>query len=73
MSLEQLEEKNTKLTGYDAYFEIVQSRKKLPQSLQESLTNAFDKIPALSFPEVPGGQGIIIIIMLSLKYLLLGI
>ncbi|XP_031125765.1 SNF1-related protein kinase regulatory subunit gamma-1-like [Ipomoea triloba] len=56
MSLEQLEEKNTKLTGYDAYFEIVQSRKKLPQSLQESLTNAFDKIPALSFPEVPGGQ-----------------
>ncbi|XP_019150750.1 PREDICTED: SNF1-related protein kinase regulatory subunit gamma-1-like [Ipomoea nil] len=59
MALEEVEEESTKLKGYDAYFEMVQSRKKLPQSLQESLTNAFAKIPVSSFPEVPGGQGVI--------------
>ncbi|KAJ8773768.1 hypothetical protein K2173_006418 [Erythroxylum novogranatense] len=40
----------------DAYFERIQSRKKLPQSLQETLTAAFARIPASSFPKVPGGK-----------------
>ncbi|KNA25535.1 hypothetical protein SOVF_003620 [Spinacia oleracea] len=44
--------------GYDAYFETVQiqSRKKLPISLQETLTSAFASIPVSSFPKVPGGK-----------------
>ncbi|KAK4481616.1 hypothetical protein RD792_012520 [Penstemon davidsonii] len=40
----------------DSYFEMVQSRKKLPHSLQESLTAAFQSIPVSSFPQVPGGK-----------------
>ncbi|KAK9116849.1 hypothetical protein Sjap_015796 [Stephania japonica] len=40
----------------DAYFETIQSRKKLPFSLQESLTMAFSEIPVSSFPDVPGGK-----------------
>ncbi|XP_057948706.1 SNF1-related protein kinase regulatory subunit gamma-1-like isoform X2 [Malania oleifera] len=40
----------------DAYFETVQSRKKVPFSIQESLTGAFARIPVSSFPEVPGGK-----------------
>ncbi|GAB2280309.1 SNF1- protein kinase regulatory subunit gamma-1-like [Dionaea muscipula] len=40
----------------DAYFETIQSRKKLPPILQESLTAAFAQIPASSFPGVPGGK-----------------
>ncbi|TQD80516.1 hypothetical protein C1H46_033932 [Malus baccata] len=46
----------SKLSSYDAYFETIQSRKKLPRSLQEVLTNAFAKIPVSSFPAVPGGK-----------------
>ncbi|CAN6675974.1 unnamed protein product [Malus baccata var. baccata] len=45
-----------KLSSYDAYFETIQSRKKLPRALQEVLTNAFTKIPVSSFPAVPGGK-----------------
>ncbi|KAJ7953767.1 SNF1-related protein kinase regulatory subunit gamma-1-like [Quillaja saponaria] len=45
-----------KLSSCDAYFETIQSRKKLPQSLQETLTDAFARIPVSSFPEVPGGK-----------------
>ncbi|XP_076907641.1 SNF1-related protein kinase regulatory subunit gamma-1-like [Bidens hawaiensis] len=41
---------------YDAYFELVQSRKKLSPSLQEKLTTAFSKIPVSSFPLVPRGK-----------------
>lgn len=46
-----------KISSYDAYFETIQSRKKLPRSLQEVLTSAFAKIPVSSFPGVPGGKG----------------
>ncbi|XP_075077912.1 SNF1-related protein kinase regulatory subunit gamma-1-like [Nicotiana tabacum] len=49
-------EKTLKLANYDAYFEMVQSRKKLPRNLQETLTDAFAKIPVSSFPQVPGGK-----------------
>ncbi|CAN1187686.1 SNF1-related protein kinase regulatory subunit gamma-1-like [Linum perenne] len=47
---------NAKIASYDAYFETIQSRKKLPHSLQETLTSAFARIPASSFPKVPGGK-----------------
>ncbi|KAM7468564.1 hypothetical protein LguiB_016126 [Lonicera macranthoides] len=40
----------------DAYFEMIQNRKKLPRSLQETLTAAFARIPVSSFPGVPGGR-----------------
>ncbi|XP_020106319.1 SNF1-related protein kinase regulatory subunit gamma-1-like isoform X2 [Ananas comosus] len=49
-------EKNSKILSCDAYFEAVQSKKRLPLSLQESLTAAFAQIPVSSFPEVPGGK-----------------
>ncbi|KAK4773869.1 hypothetical protein SAY87_028888 [Trapa incisa] len=45
-----------KLPGCDAYFEKIQSRKKLPLNLQEALTAAFARIPASTFPQVPGGN-----------------
>ncbi|KAJ7943518.1 SNF1-related protein kinase regulatory subunit gamma-1-like [Quillaja saponaria] len=45
-----------KLSSCDAYFEAIQSRKKLPQSLQETITAAFAMIPVSSFPQVPGGK-----------------
>ncbi|XP_031505544.1 SNF1-related protein kinase regulatory subunit gamma-1-like [Nymphaea colorata] len=45
-----------KTPGCDAYFEKIQSRKKLPFTLQEALTNAFANIPVSSFPQVPGGK-----------------
>lgn len=45
------------LSSCDAYFERVKSRKKLPQELQETLTDAFARIPVSSFPQVPGGKG----------------
>lgn len=41
----------------DAYFKMVECRKKLPRSLQDSLTGAFAKISVSSFPAVPGGKG----------------
>lgn len=44
--------------SYDAYFEKVQNRKKLPMSLQRTLTEAFASIPVSTFPEVPGGKGL---------------
>ncbi|KAI8528489.1 hypothetical protein RHMOL_Rhmol12G0151900 [Rhododendron molle] len=47
---------SSKLASYDAYFESIQMRKKLPISLQESLTAAFASVPVSSFPQVPGGQ-----------------
>uniref|UniRef100_A0A1D1YRY1 SNF1-related protein kinase regulatory subunit gamma-1-like n=1 Tax=Anthurium amnicola TaxID=1678845 RepID=A0A1D1YRY1_9ARAE len=46
----------SKIPDCDAYFEAIQSRKKLPYSLQKSLTSAFAQIPVSSFPEVPGGK-----------------
>lgn len=48
--------KGPKSSSYDAYFEKVQSTKMLPQSLQETLTAAFARIPVSSFPEVPAGK-----------------
>ncbi|KAL5975461.1 SNF1-related protein kinase regulatory subunit gamma-1-like [Asimina triloba] len=45
-----------KLPSYDAYFDAIQSRKKLPYDLQEALTSAFAKIPVSSFPELPSGK-----------------
>ncbi|KDP21218.1 hypothetical protein JCGZ_21689 [Jatropha curcas] len=47
---------SSKLANCDAYFEMIQSRKKLPQPLQETLTSAFARIPVSSFPLVPGGK-----------------
>ncbi|KAF5199218.1 Snf1-related protein kinase regulatory subunit gamma-1-like [Thalictrum thalictroides] len=44
------------LPSCDAYWETIQSRKKLPKSLQESLTDAFARIPVAAFPNVPGGK-----------------
>ncbi|XP_042496216.1 SNF1-related protein kinase regulatory subunit gamma-1-like [Macadamia integrifolia] len=52
----QPEEGSSKLPNCDAYFETIQSRKRLPYPLQESLTAAFSRIPVSSFPEVPGGK-----------------
>lgn len=48
--------KSSELSICDSYFENIQSRKKLPFSLQETLTAAFAEIPASSFPPVPGGK-----------------
>ncbi|KAL6577824.1 SNF1-related protein kinase regulatory subunit gamma-1-like [Orobanche minor] len=42
--------------SFDAYFETIQSRKKLSRSLQDSLTASFARIPVSSFPQVPGGK-----------------
>lgn len=50
-------QRSSNIPGCDAYFESVQSKKKLPFSVQESLTSAFAHIPASSFPQVPGGKG----------------
>lgn len=47
---------SSKLPSYDAYFEQIQSRKKLPSALQETLTAAFERIPVSCFPLVPGGK-----------------
>ncbi|CAA6660898.1 unnamed protein product [Spirodela intermedia] len=46
----------SRIPDCDAYFETIQSRKRLPPSLQTSLTSAFANIPVSSFPEVPGGR-----------------
>jgi hypothetical protein len=48
---------STPLSKCDTYFQTIQSRKKLPQTLQETLTDSFAKIPVSSFPGVPGGKG----------------
>ncbi|KAI3452814.1 hypothetical protein Pfo_009477 [Paulownia fortunei] len=55
------------IESYDAYFETVQSRKKLPHSLQESLTASFVRIPVSSFPQVPGGKVIEILADMSVS------
>ncbi|ONK78285.1 uncharacterized protein A4U43_C02F16670 [Asparagus officinalis] len=47
---------HSKIPNCDAYFETIQSKKKLEYSLQQSLTSAFAHIPASSFPQVPGGK-----------------
>jgi len=52
-----LSKENAEFPSCDAYFEAIQSKKKLPLSLQESLTAAFAQIPVSSFPEVPTGRG----------------
>jgi len=57
MAQEQEFRTSNSLSKCETYFEIIQSRKKLPQSLQETLTDAFAKIPVSSFPEVPSGKG----------------
>ncbi|KAK8472010.1 hypothetical protein PHAVU_002G089600 [Phaseolus vulgaris] len=56
MAQEQEFRTSNSLSKCETYFEIIQSRKKLPQSLQETLTDAFAKIPVSSFPEVPSGK-----------------
>lgn len=43
--------------SYGVYFEIVQNRKKLPMSLQDTLNDAFANISVSTFPTVPGGKG----------------
>ncbi|KAJ6734471.1 AMP-ACTIVATED PROTEIN KINASE GAMMA REGULATORY SUBUNIT [Salix purpurea] len=48
--------KSSELSSCDSYFENIQCRKKLPFSLQQTLTAAFAEIPASSFPPVPGGK-----------------
>lgn len=57
MAQEQEVRTGTTLSKCDTYFQTVQSRKKLPRSLQETLTDAFAKISVSSFPGVPGGKG----------------
>lgn len=56
MSEPQVAEGKTTIPNCDAYFETIQTRKKLPRSLQESLTCAFAKIPVSSFPVVNRGK-----------------
>lgn len=59
LNMSQAQEYRTSTTpsNCDTYFQTIQSRKKLPQSLQETLTDAFAKIPVSSFPSVPRGKG----------------
>lgn len=56
--MEQTQEvkETPKTFSCDAYFETIQSQKKLPHSVQEILTAAFARIPVSSFPKVPGGK-----------------
>ncbi|XP_065863081.1 SNF1-related protein kinase regulatory subunit gamma-1-like [Euphorbia lathyris] len=56
MAEEEKKMKGSNLASFDAYFDKVQARKKLPQSLQETLTTAFARIPVSSFPMVPTGK-----------------
>ncbi|XP_004297330.1 PREDICTED: SNF1-related protein kinase regulatory subunit gamma-1-like isoform X2 [Fragaria vesca subsp. vesca] len=56
MAQPQEAKERSNISSYDSYFKTVQSRKKLPHSLQEVLTTAFAKIPVSSFPGVPGGK-----------------
>lgn len=51
------EVKYSALSNCESYFERIQSTKKLPKSLQETLNDAFARIPVSSFPGVPGGKG----------------
>ncbi|XP_052184681.1 SNF1-related protein kinase regulatory subunit gamma-1-like isoform X2 [Diospyros lotus] len=56
MAQREIPKETSKLASCDAYFETIQSRKKLPMLLQENLTEAFARIPVSSFPKVPGGK-----------------
>ncbi|KAI9169028.1 hypothetical protein LWI28_005758 [Acer negundo] len=56
MAQSQEAREGSRLPSFDAYFETIQLRKKLPHSLQETLTAAFARIPVSSFPQVPGGK-----------------
>ena len=49
--------KYSALSNCESYFERIQSTKKLPKPLQETLNHAFSRIPVSSFPGVPGGKG----------------
>lgn len=51
---------------YDAYFERIQARKKLPSPLQENLTYAFSKVPVSSFQALQGGKVIEIVADISI-------
>lgn len=51
------EVKYSALSNCESYFERIQSTKKLPKYLQETLNDAFSRIPVSSFPGVPGGRG----------------
>lgn len=57
--MEQAQDVRTsiKVSKFDDYYETIQSKKKLPKALQETLTDAFANIPVSSFPGVPGGKG----------------
>ncbi|XP_078439307.1 cystathionine beta-synthase (CBS) protein [Wolffia australiana] len=46
----------SKIPDCDTYFEAMQSRKRIPPTLQSTLTSAFANIPVSSFPDVPGGK-----------------
>ncbi|XVE85919.1 hypothetical protein DITRI_Ditri17bG0130600 [Diplodiscus trichospermus] len=56
MAQQQKAKDGSALSSCDAYFEKIKSRKKLPQTLQETLTAAFAGVPVSSFPRVPGGK-----------------
>ncbi|KAH1031274.1 hypothetical protein J1N35_043448 [Gossypium stocksii] len=56
MAQAQQTRESSALSSCEAYFEKVNSRKKLPQPLQETLTTAFARIPVSSFPQVPAGK-----------------
>ncbi|TYG85754.1 hypothetical protein ES288_A13G080800v1 [Gossypium darwinii] len=56
MAQKQQTRESSALSSCEAYFEKVNSRKKLPQPLQETLTTAFARIPVSSFPQVPAGK-----------------
>jgi len=60
---------HSKIPSCDAYFETIQCKKKLPHFLQQSLTSAFKDIPASSFPQVPGGKGIFLLMQIELNSL----
>ena len=45
------------LSNCESYFERIQSTKKLPKFLQETLNDAFARIPVSSFPGVSVGRG----------------
>ena len=65
MEAPKTEEKEKEKSDYDAYFDMIQSRKKLSASLQEKLTAAFTKIPVSTFPQVARGKGKLIFHVLT--------
>lgn len=61
-------EEISRIPDCDAYFEEIQSRKKLSSSLQKTLASAFSHIPVSSFPDVPGGKGLLLLLDSSLLF-----